>query len=445
MFRSAIVVSSLLSLVFHFPAPVSHPRVLNVFAKKIIGLARGGKYEPVADFCFTIPEGTKGRIVAQTIIDAPGHELVILNRTESEVLRALRAETVDAPDREQAICKKLIDAARVREPLIGGVPMEFRNNNPSLYEMDLSVDPNIDRQHVVAWITRCKNNSPVDAMYHLQFMNPGSFWQRHFSCEDQGLLPLYLLALLFCAVSGLAWFASWRAVERSAASPFSSLVAGSLSAVGLLSLSVLLYTLHLALYASDGIGLSVLKFLSQFFETCMRCLVFVLIASVATRSSPGGTAVSQQYHSLAVLAAAIYVFCQLVYNAAESQAYSSASAYALLRSFSGIPFLLGNVIAAGFVLLVCVNNALQTGDSASRRFQSNFAVGTLIYFALPVVLVLFTRGNPTRDTATMLLLEFTTCHILHHLLCRQTAFVAAPPGAKGLPTRLQQAHPYTGI
>nr|PUA92507.1 putative transmembrane protein [Toxoplasma gondii TgCATBr9] len=40
---------------------------LHAEAKKVLGLARGGTYEPVADFCFSIPEGQKGRIMAQTV------------------------------------------------------------------------------------------------------------------------------------------------------------------------------------------------------------------------------------------------------------------------------------------------------------------------------------------------------------------------------------------
>ncbi|CBZ53550.1 conserved hypothetical protein [Neospora caninum Liverpool] len=420
-----------------------HALVLHAAAKKVLGLARGGTYEPVAEFCFTIPEGQKGRIMAQTMVSATGHELVILNKTESEVLAGLHHDLNTGAD-ETPICHQLIKGARVREPLVGGVPMEFEGSVPSLYAMDLSVDSNINEQHITVWITRCRHNAPVDAMYHLEFTNPGGFWEQHFSCQDQGLLPLYLVALVFCGVSGLASFSTWRALDRGSSAP-SSLAAGSLCAVGLFSLAVLLNAVHLFVYASDGGGLSVLKFLSQFFEACMRCLLFVLIASVATRSTAGGPAVSQQYHALAVMAAAIYAACQLVYNLAESQTYNSVSAYACLRTVWGLPFMLGNVIATGFVLLVCVNNALFTGDLASRRFQTNFATGCLIYFAVPLVLVLGTKGSPLTDTATMLLVEFFAAHVLQRLLCRPTTPASLGSGTKGLPASLHEAHPYTGI
>ncbi|RQX75655.1 rhodopsin-like GPCR transmembrane domain protein [Toxoplasma gondii CAST] len=416
---------------------------LHAEAKKVLGLARGGTYEPVADFCFSIPEGQKGRIMAQTMVSATGHELVILNKTESEVLAGLRRD-IESGAGETPVCHKLINSARVREPLVGGVPMEFRDSTPSLYAMDLAVDSNVNEQHITVWITRCRNNAPVDAMYHLQFTNPGGFWERHFSCEDRGLLPLYLMALVVCALSSLASLSSWRALKRSSSSPVPSLSAGSLCAVILFSLSVLLNTIHLLVYASDGGGIGVLKFLSQFFDACMRCLLFVLIASVATRSSSGGPAIAEQYHTLAVMAAAIYVLCQLVYNVAESQAYTHLSAYFCLRTVWGVPFMLGNAIAAGFVLLVCVNNALFAGDAANRRFQTNFATGCLVYFIVPLVLVLGTNGSSLTDSATMLLLEFVAAHILQRLLCRPPGG-AVGSGAKGLPASLQEAHPYTGI
>ena len=40
---------------------------LQVDSKKVFGLARGGKFEAVGDFCFSIPEGTTGALVAETV------------------------------------------------------------------------------------------------------------------------------------------------------------------------------------------------------------------------------------------------------------------------------------------------------------------------------------------------------------------------------------------
>ncbi|PHJ16590.1 endonuclease exonuclease phosphatase domain-containing, partial [Cystoisospora suis] len=103
------------------------PSLTKASAKKVVGLSRGSIYEPIVDFCFTIPEGSKGQIKAQTMISSPGHELIILNRTESEALSIINnspdfsssssSSSYYYSDRDHTICRRLIDNARVREPL----------------------------------------------------------------------------------------------------------------------------------------------------------------------------------------------------------------------------------------------------------------------------------------------------------------------------------------
>lgn len=43
------------------------PSLTQASAKKVVGLSRGSIYDPIVDFCFTIPEGSKGQIKAQTV------------------------------------------------------------------------------------------------------------------------------------------------------------------------------------------------------------------------------------------------------------------------------------------------------------------------------------------------------------------------------------------
>ena len=40
---------------------------LPVQCKKVFGIARGGKFEAIGDFCFTVPPGSSGALVAETV------------------------------------------------------------------------------------------------------------------------------------------------------------------------------------------------------------------------------------------------------------------------------------------------------------------------------------------------------------------------------------------
>ncbi|PHJ26054.1 rhodopsin-like gpcr transmembrane domain protein [Cystoisospora suis] len=211
----------------------------------------------------------------------------------------------------------------------------------------------------------------------------------------------------------------------------------------------------------------------------MRGLVFVLIASIVTRHAPGGSTSSSgssgghsdsrissssyqhPQHAFAVKVSGIFLVCQLVYILAESQAYTSVSAYARLRSCWGAILLLGNLCAAIFIFLVTANSSsLGSLDIVSTRtFYVNFATGCILYYLTPVLLVVFFTGSVLMDTIVLLLTEFVAVNILYRVLSRPVggggagSLTALPSsssfsgGSKPFPIiSLQEAyHPYTDL
>eukprot|EP01071_Lankesteria_metandrocarpae_P002468 Lankesteria_metandrocarpae@DN2347_c0_g1_i1.p1 len=238
----------------------------------VYGLADNGNVQLLTDFCFTIPHGQTGSVHSQTIVNIPDQRLLVVSdKTLLDELRSGRSMD----------CLALQDAARVVEGL------ETPPNSLAAYDLHLTVDPNVSHKDVAVVATNCHGGS-LSLSYKLALTNPGSILSRHFSCENQGVLQLYLVLLPVSVVCLLCTYERWKAVKllypsTGTGSAVPPVVVGAFLAACFLWGAVLLNVSHVVLFAMGGSADSVLRLGALF----ANFLFFVSISSVLVTLSLG--------------------------------------------------------------------------------------------------------------------------------------------------------------
>ncbi|CDJ28535.1 uncharacterized protein EMH_0001700 [Eimeria mitis] len=97
-------------------------------SKKVFGIAKGGKFEAIGDFCFSVPPGLSGALVAETMLQEEGHELLIHSKSATEEYReAYLKAGVSIDDAEEeglvAACNALQANARAVDSSMDGKDM----------------------------------------------------------------------------------------------------------------------------------------------------------------------------------------------------------------------------------------------------------------------------------------------------------------------------------
>eukprot|EP01068_Selenidium_serpulae_P019442 Selendium_serpulae@DN6642_c0_g1_i1.p1 len=153
--------------------------------KTVIGLVEGKEYGSMASFCFNSGETDMGAIKLQAFALGSGHQIRFPEAFESE-------EACEA----------------IQSTLLPPVTLDGIGGESSV-DLSFTVDTTTtDTKRTSAVMTRCGNEA--SAQFRVEFTNPGGRFQRHFSCEDQGL---YGLALVFTLMAGLGLWSgvfAWR-------------------------------------------------------------------------------------------------------------------------------------------------------------------------------------------------------------------------------------------
>ncbi|OEH74453.1 endonuclease exonuclease phosphatase domain-containing [Cyclospora cayetanensis] len=287
-----------------------------------------------------------------------GHELLIHPKSaavEYEAATAAAGVPLDAAGEATlaATCRAIRKNSIVRQSLAGS-PSESQLSTgmPSFFELNLAIDSSLDGSDVTAWITRCDEGKQLNAAYSATFLNPGSFFYRQFSCQDQGLLPLYMVLSLFA----LAICANALRVYRQQRTQGSPLAAAATCCCCILGSASLLQTFHLTAYAAvrlqrclpaeqtallqsrfsaetamdaslhvvcvaftcfvcfmsaacakDGLGLQLLRFLAVVFLMSARCCGLLLFLLFSSKGVESGTVDARTNRTLSALAVGLAV------------------------------------------------------------------------------------------------------------------------------------------
>lgn len=230
-------------------------------AKMVMGIASGQDYQLISTFCFTIPQppagepAANGHIHSQTIVSSNGHKFLVLNQSELSLGLS---------------CEELIKRAKVIEPL------RERTKEVIAYDLTLNVEPSMNRQHIAAVVARC--GDVVNAEYIVELTNPGGYLEQHFACADQGLLSSYIWFSLVAVVFAPLFGTALRVLHRRQV--HNDVSAIFFTGACFFGARIWLFTIHLLLYARDGMGLGMLLFVAQFLDFLSTTLVTVVMLAL---------------------------------------------------------------------------------------------------------------------------------------------------------------------
>lgn len=159
------------------------------------------------------------------------------------------------PEGVTTVCDALVAKARVRENL--ELPTHGKRASAS-YKLSLWVEAHVNMHRVSIVVTRC--GAIPNAHFVIQLKNPGGIFKAHFSCQDQGLLEIYLVITFACALLALPLHRAWK--ELSLTSHEHPVVAVLFLGIFAFFLATGLTFLHFFVYALDGLGLAVFAFVA---------------------------------------------------------------------------------------------------------------------------------------------------------------------------------------
>lgn len=372
---------------------------LPVEAKMVMGIAAGEDYRLVSTFCFNFPPPLPGEPVAnghihsQTIVSTPGHKFLVLNYTELK---------------QGASCEDLVKKAKVIEPLTE------RSKEVIAYDLTLNVEPSMNHQNIAAVIARC--GQTVEAEYIVEFTNPGGTLERHFACYDQGLLQSYLWYTLFVFLAAPAFYFAFRTLQRRQA--HNDISALFFTASGFFGARVCLFTIHLMVYARNGMGLGMLLFVTQFLDFISTTMVAVVMISLThgvyvTRPLvPLGSVERQVLLQVIGGFTVTYLLSTLVCG---FQVDGELVPFGVERGLASGPYVLARVCTGVFTF----NRGLKLaneGDSANHEKKQlilTFSVLSAAWFVLmPLVLLFSGDSSWHHDALTLELLNFSMFGIL---------------------------------
>jgi hypothetical protein len=360
----------------------------------VMGIAHGEDFLLVSTFCFTFPDPgpnvpvQNGHIHSQTIVSTAGHKFLVLNHSDL-MQRNVR-------------CEDLVKKAKVIEPLTE------RSKEVIAYDLTLNVEASMNRQHIAAVIARCGQS--ISAEYIVEFTSPGGLFEKQFACADQGLLSTYLwFAVLAGALSPVFYFA-FRVLQRRQA--HNDISAIFFAASGFFGMRIVLFSVHLMVYAKNGMGLGMMAFIAQFLDYLSTCMVTVVVLAIAhgvyvTRPNvPVGSEERRQL--LFVLGGffGTYLMSALVCGFDSS---GELTPFGMLHGAASWPYIGVRLM----VSLFCFNKGFNLAKQSEglpidkRQFLLKFSVIFAVWLASsPLIMMLSTVDSWQRDAFRMEVANF---------------------------------------
>lgn len=370
-------------------------------AKMAMGIASGEDYRLVSTFCFTFPPPVPGQPVenghihSQTIVSTPGHKFLVLNQTEL---------------REGASCEDLVRKAKVIEPLTE------RSKEVIAYDLTLNVEPSMNHQNIAAVIARC--GQTVEAEYIVEFTNPGGTLERQFACYDQGLLQSYLWYTLFVFLAAPAFCFASRTLQRRQA--HNEISAMFFTAGGFFGARICLFTIHLMVYARNGMGLGMLLFVSQFLDfisTTMVAVVMIALTHGVYVTRPLVPPGSEERTVLLQVTGGFTFTYLLSMLVCGFQVDGELVPFGVLRGLPSGPYVLARLCTGFFTFNRGMKLANETGSANLEKKQLllTFSVLSAAWFVMMPLILLFSGENSWHHDALALeFLNFSMFGILLH-------------------------------
>ena len=145
------------------------------------------------------------------------------------------------------------------------------------YEAQLQLSPTSDPEPWYVMASNCDDVLNMDLVITL--LNPGGWWTRQFSIDEQGLLPMFAFYIAFYCIGTVAYISiRGSSLVKRAIPPLEWLF---IVGLGLELISVFLQTVHGVRYAADGVGLLALQAVAEMADAASNCALMAALFCLA--------------------------------------------------------------------------------------------------------------------------------------------------------------------
>lgn len=322
---------------------LNFPR-LYVSSKVIYGLYNDKHYSMFSNFCYT-PSTNDGVLILHNEF-IPDSKLLLLDKTNDEIYSY-------AYNKNGKECQALEVEALMKQP-VNELQNEAFNASYIIYEKN--IDKTLFEKNLSFILLHCNNN--IKNAFKVEFRNNINFLKNHFSCEEQGLIEIYMLLMVILIVLLL----TYRRQKEKLLHINSALRESINCATIFFFLSNLFYFIHIWVYAFNGMGYSILKVLSQIYESIFDCFMLSIICYILNNNSNKQKKYEETFHI-----SIVYSILKFTYTLFEIQHVQNLNLYISLFSFIAFPFIVSRVAIA----VIIHNNAtklLKEKKNLSEKF-----------------------------------------------------------------------------
>ncbi|CRG94532.1 serpentine receptor, putative [Plasmodium gallinaceum] len=360
-----------------------------VSSKVIYGLYDDENISKFSNFCYS--KSSKKGILILSNLFIPNSKLLILDKTDDEIYNY-------AKNKKGKKCEDLEKEALFTHSF-KDIPSEFLNSSYFIYETN--IDQELTEKYLNFILINCGNK--IKNAFKIEFRNNINFLKNHFSCEEQGLIEIHMLLTVILIVLSLVYFR-----KREKLTQINSTLGESINCAFLFFFfSNLFYSIHLISYASNGSGFSILKVLSQIYESIFDCFIITIIFYMYNKNN------NKKFEETFKLSFT-YSILKFIYILFEIQNHQDLNLYSTLHSAIGFPFIVNRIIVA-ILIYINGNKLLKEKKDLNEKFFILF--DTLLYniWILSIPVHYFFMKNSSLHF-THLFIHFVNLFILIYLV-----------------------------
>ncbi|SBT75063.1 serpentine receptor, putative [Plasmodium malariae] len=359
-----------------------------VSSKVIYGLYNDRNYSKISNFCYT-KNLQKNGIVKLSNLFVPNTKFLILDKTDDEIYNY-------AQNRKGKHCADLEKEALFMHSF-NDVSPEYFKTSYFVYEKD--INNKLTEKNLNFILLNC--GKKYKNAFKIEFRNNMNFLKDQFSCEDQ---EIYMLLMVILSVLFLVYYRKREVLRRGN----NALIESVHCAILFFFFSNILYLVHIISYAFNGSGFSVLKVLSQIYESIFDCFVISILCYILNRRNNKAKSDDTYRASL------IYAVLKFLYTLSEIQNHQNLNLYSSMHSVIALPFVLHRI----FIAVLIYNNSKNLLKEKKNMDEKLFIIfDTLLYnsWILSIPVLYFFMKNFSVHF-THLFIHFVNLSILIYLV-----------------------------
>jgi hypothetical protein len=220
--------------------------------------------------------------------------------------------------------------------------------------------------------------------YVVNWTNPGGFWTRNFSYDQQGLVFIYIFYTVFYFILVLAH--GWAIYQQHQAEQWHPVIRVLSVAIGLGFLSVIAELTHYLIYAGNGIGVPAILGFGDLMTMASQVVLMFQCILIAKGWAITTSYLTDKYIVLVVMA--LFVVAYLALFIWDKAAPNPASVLFFYESIPGIIVSILRVLTCGWFVWSLRNTIRLESLPEKRMFYFVFGGSYTVWFLLLPLIVL---------------------------------------------------------